>query len=287
MLLGHGSRRTRTTDVGLAEVVRRMQERVVPPTRVRLAGFEFTRPSLTEAVDQLVREGSRRIVVAPFFVFDGKHILEEIPEELERLRSAWPQLELLYARTLGHDGRMMDIVVERVRQSLSAAEWERAQEGELALGVVVVNRGSRKRFDPEQRVRGIVAGVQARLGPGALTHHAQAEYEAPTVEEACAAVARAGARLVVVVPYIFFPGKVLFDNIRPAVERAMAAFPEVEHRLSRVLGIDDRMIDIALERAVAAGLPAPAVVRAASGGHRSVPPPRPAGHPSPTRGRET
>lgn len=280
VLLGHGSRRTRTTDVGLAEVVRRMQARVLPPTRVRLAGFEFTRPNLTEAVEGLACEGSRRIVVTPFFVFEGRHVLEEIPEELDRLRASWPHVELLYALTLGHDPRMVDVVIDRVRQSLSPVEWEGLQAnghgGPAAdgrrVGVVLVNRGSRRHFDPEQRVRAIVDGVRERLGPSVLVHHAQAEYEWPRVEDGCAAVIEAGAQLVVVVPYIFFPGKVLFDNIRPAVSRSAADHPGVEHRLTRVLGVDDRLIAIALDRAVAAGFPAAFVRRPESAGVRGLAP---------------
>ena len=79
ILLGHGSRRGTATDEGLREATRRLQS-LAPQLRVRMAAWEFTEPSLDEVVGGLAAEGSRRIVVVPYFLFDGKHIKEEIPE---------------------------------------------------------------------------------------------------------------------------------------------------------------------------------------------------------------
>ena len=61
-----------------------------------------------------------------------------------------------------------------------------------------------------------------------------------------------GLKQVVVVPYIFFPGKVLKVNILPAVEEARRRFPGVELSVAQTLGVDDRLIDLALERALEA-----------------------------------
>ena len=51
----------------------------------------------------------------------------------------------------------------------------------------------------------------------------------------------------------------LLDTLRPALEQARAEHPGVPMALARILGIDERMLDLALARAVAAGLPAAVV----------------------------
>jgi sirohydrochlorin ferrochelatase len=235
ILLGHGSRRGIDTDEGLKDAAGRLQQRVGPGVRVRMAGFEFTRPSIPEAIEMLVAEGSRRMVLVPFFLFDGKHITVEIPEELEKIRAQYPDVDLTYARTLGADIRLVEIVAERV------------EETGLGDGVILVNRGSRLEYDPGDRLRELARLIENRLG--ARVAPAQAEYESPTILEAADSLVQAGLNRIAVVPYIFFPGKVLNVNIIPAVEEARNRFPAAHFAVARTLGVDDRLIDLALQRA--------------------------------------
>lgn len=258
VFLGHGSHRGAATDEGLAHAVALTQRWVGPEVRVRLAGFEFTRPSLDEAILALAEDGSRRIVVAPYFLFDGRHISSEIPELLEEVAARVPGLELRYARTLGVDRRLLDVVMERIGKALTgrdepAAVWEQGGFERDGLGVVFVTRGSRPEFDRGEKRDLLAAMLEQTLGGGTLVHSAQAEYMSPTVEEASAALAERGAKKVVVLPYIFFPGKVLFDNIAPAMEHARLANPDVAFHLAETLGADERMVAVALERAQEAG----------------------------------
>lgn len=247
VLLGHGSRRGQATDQGLQEVVRRLRLRLGDSAAVSLAGFEFTRPSLEEAILDLARRGHHRIVVMPYFLFDGRHVTEEIPAELKRLGGLVPRVEICCTPTLGLDPRLADIVVERLRQALP-------RMGEDKLGVIVVNRGSHRQYDPGIRLRQLVSLVRGRLGEGVLVEPAHAEYASPTIEEAASGLVGWGARLIVVVPYILFPGKVLYDNILPAVEGCRRKYSGAAFLVAETLGVDDRMVDIAAERVRAGGV---------------------------------
>ncbi|MDO8532093.1 MAG: CbiX/SirB N-terminal domain-containing protein [Dehalococcoidia bacterium] len=253
VLLGHGSRRGSHTDMGLQDVTQRLRQRMGPDIPVRMAGWEFTQPSLAEAVGDLVRQGARRVLVMPYFLFDGKHVLEEIPEEMERLRAAHPGVELRVTRTLDVDARIAQLAAERVRRALGN------DSPGPDVGIVVVNRGSRRRYNPGDHLRQLTAMTAEVVGHGVRAHHAQAEYEHPTIEEAAEALAAAGARTLVVLPYILFPGKVLYDNILPAARRVQARFPALSVRMAVTLGVDDRMVDVAYERLREAGLPASAL----------------------------
>lgn len=235
ILLGHGSRRGIDTDEGLKDAAGRLQQRVGPGVRVRMAAFEFTRPSIPEAIEALVAEGSRQMVLVPFFLFDGKHVTVEIPEELDKIRANYPYIDLTFAKTLGADSRLVQIVAERV------------QETGTADGVILVNRGSRLEYDPGDRLRELARLIETRLE--AKVAPAQAEYESPTILEAAEGLVQAGLNRIAVVPYIFFPGKVLNVNIIPAVEEARTRFPAAQFTVARTLGVDDRLIDLALQRA--------------------------------------
>ncbi|MBI4288734.1 MAG: sirohydrochlorin chelatase [Chloroflexi bacterium] len=243
VLLGHGSRRGRDTDVGLQQVERRLQERM-RNLKVRMAGFEFTRPTLEEAVQSLAREGSRAIAIMPFFLFDGKHVKTEIPEEIERLRSLLPHIRLTYARTLGIDSRLVQMVKERVE----AALVDVGRRGPGTAGTILVTRGTPLEYGSADGLFELAVRVSAVYDGSMRVEPAQAQFASPTMESAARSLVEAGAEVVAVVPYLLFPGKVLYDNILPAVEAARHNYRNVEFRVAQTLGVDERLIDITLDR---------------------------------------
>ena len=270
VVLAHGSRRTSATEYGMREVRRRLQERF-PDTPVGLAFFEFLHPTLEELVEELAREGIERAVVLPYFLFAGKEIKFDIPAEIEHVRQRVPGVELHQARDLGVDDRLIEHVAGRVEGALRGLCQYLPIAGRLPstrdrgrVGVVLCNRGSRKQFDPGDRLEELCARLRARLGPDALVEPAQAENSEVTIEVASRRLVAAGAERVVVVPYLHFPGKVLFVNVGPAVRRAQDEHPRAKFYLAWTLCVNDPTIDICVERVLETGLlarPQPIAVR--------------------------
>ncbi|MGI8913529.1 MAG: sirohydrochlorin chelatase [Chloroflexota bacterium] len=256
ILLGHGSRRNSATDAGLAEVVRRLQRRVGTAQRVRLAGFEFTRPSLAEAVAAAAAAGAKRVTVVPYFLFGGREVRLKIPAELAELRAHHSALEIRYADCLGPDPVMADVCADRVVELFGSPTWRRTVASDAHLGLVVVSRGSRS-SEADAGLRQLTAMAAARLGV-TLFSHAQAEIGDPRLPEAARTVIDAGATAVAVQPYLVFPGSVLLDTVRPALEQVRREHPAVPVMVTRILGIDDRMVDLALARAADAAPATPA-----------------------------
>ena len=257
ILLGHGSRRNNATDVGLQEVVRRLQQRLKPPVRVRLAGFEFTRPSLAEAIAAVAADGGERTIVVPYFLFPGREVRVKIPAELEELRHAHPGLEITYTDCLGADPLMVEVAAERVRELQASQAWRNTAGTDRPLGVVLISRGSRAP-EADAGLQQVAVGVGDALG-GVLVQHAQAEIGQPRLPEAVSALIERGAGAIAVQPYLIFPGSVLLDTVKPALEQCRRQHPGVPIALTRILGVDERMIDLALARALGAGLPESAV----------------------------
>lgn len=261
ILMAHGSRRTSATEHGMREVRRRLQERF-PATPVKLAFFEFLDPTLEDVVNEVAAAGIARAVVQPYFLFDGKEITLEIPEEIARVQRLVPAVELTMARNLGVDGRLLDHVVARVEGALRGLCQYKPVAGRLPstrdrgrVGVVFCNRGSRRRYDAGERLEELCARLRARLGPGALVEPAQAEKsDELTVEAASRRLVAAGAARVVVVPYLHFFGKVLAMNIAPAVRRAQAEHPAAKFYLAQTLCVNDPAIDILVDRIRETGL---------------------------------
>jgi sirohydrochlorin ferrochelatase len=127
------------------------------------------------------------------------------------------------------------------------------------LGVVLVNRGVRRQYDDGSRLAELCRLLGERLNGevgghagDALVAPALAENSPRTVEVVAAELIGRGARRIVVLPYLHFPGKVLLESVVPATERARAAHPEVPHMLAATLGVDDRIVAVCAERVRAA-----------------------------------
>lgn len=261
VLLAHGSMRTSATEYAMHEIRRRLQGRF-PATPVKLAFFEFLEPNLEVAVKVLRAEGIERAVVLPYFLFAGKEIKLEIPEELERVGKLVPEVELHLARELGVDDRLIEHVAGRVAGALRGLSQFKPVAGRMPstrdrgrVGVVLCNRGSRKQYDAGERLEELCARLRTRLGPDALVEPAQAERDDErTVERASDRLIAAGAERVVVVPYLHFFGKVLAKNIAPGVRNAQAQHPAAKFYLAQTLCVNDPAMDICVDRLLETGL---------------------------------
>jgi sirohydrochlorin ferrochelatase len=261
LVLGHGSKRSRTTatDTGIREIARRLQERFPHGPTIQPAFFEFLSPSLAEAVRLAAHEGVTEIAVLPYFLFGGKEIQLEIPEALDTLRAELPQLTIHQLPHLGVDARMAALVARRVREALQGTSQYLPAGGLVRrhatgrLGVILVNRGSRQQWDPGTDLQRMGELARREVGGNTLMAVAQAENSARTIEVAADELVAAGARRIVVVPYLHFIGKVLIHDVIPALERSRGAHPGAQFALAWTLCVNDAAIDLLEERVRATG----------------------------------
>jgi sirohydrochlorin cobaltochelatase len=97
VLFAHGSRDPHWHEP-IAAVAQAIAERS-PHTVVRCAYLELSTPSLPQAVETLVAQGTDAVRVFPLFLGMGKHAREDLPQLMQGLRQTHPQVrfELLPA----------------------------------------------------------------------------------------------------------------------------------------------------------------------------------------------
>lgn len=78
----------------------------------RLSGLQ----TMDQAVEKLVSKGADRITVAPMVFSNGRHIRQDIPEEIAALRKQYPGVAIAVAGPIGADPRVADILMERIRE---------------------------------------------------------------------------------------------------------------------------------------------------------------------------
>lgn len=128
VVLGHGSRAAGAAGA-LKAIADRLGNSLDFP--VRAASLQFNRPTLAECCRDLVSAGKKHVIIAPYFLFNGNHIRQDIPEEIEALSREFPEVEFTLAAGLGEDGRLADILEQRVLEAMdqSGVVDDRANAG--------------------------------------------------------------------------------------------------------------------------------------------------------------
>jgi sirohydrochlorin cobaltochelatase len=105
VLFAHGARAA-----SWALPFQRLRERTAalqPDAAVSLAFLELMTPSLPDEVEALVARGVRDITVVPIFLGQGGHLLRDLPQLLERLRTAHPEVRFTSVPAVGEDPNVL------------------------------------------------------------------------------------------------------------------------------------------------------------------------------------
>jgi precorrin-8X/cobalt-precorrin-8 methylmutase len=81
------------------------------------AALQFNHPDLGEAVESLAARKVERIVVAPYFLFTGRHLTEDIPEDIAKLQSVYPDIEFIVTGNLGMDSYFIELMARRIKEA--------------------------------------------------------------------------------------------------------------------------------------------------------------------------
>jgi len=121
LLMGHGSRVAEANHAlyAVAEMVKARAGYEI----VEVSFREQHQPNIQQGIDACVSQGAGRILLYPYFLYAGAHVLEDLPEEINLAKQRHPGLEMILGRPLGVHPKLAEIVCERVDAGLREAGW--------------------------------------------------------------------------------------------------------------------------------------------------------------------
>ncbi|MBI5287011.1 MAG: precorrin-8X methylmutase [Deltaproteobacteria bacterium] len=129
LILGHGSPIPEANGT-LFEVARTIRAKG-GYTIVQPAFLQFERPDFLEAVDILVKQGIRRIVVHPYFLYKGAHVTKDLPSQIDTTRRKYPNLEIVLTPHLGYHEKLVEVAIERIEEVIKENSEFRIPNSEL------------------------------------------------------------------------------------------------------------------------------------------------------------
>src|SRR4051794_28437019 len=114
LLIAHGSRHDPANDD-----LRRMAERIAGRGAYRIvepAFLELAEPSIAGGGDRCVELGASRVLMVPYFLAAGVHLLRDLTAARDDLAGRHPGVEFRLGPPLGPDDLLDELVARRVDQ---------------------------------------------------------------------------------------------------------------------------------------------------------------------------
>ena len=86
----------------------------LPGALVETAHMEIAPPSIADAVETCVTAGAESIVIHPYFLAQGRHTRETIPEKVAEARQRHPGVNIRITEHLGFDESLVRLVQKRI-----------------------------------------------------------------------------------------------------------------------------------------------------------------------------
>lgn len=118
LLVAHGSRRVASNDE-IRALTARIRETDPEFDHVDCAFLELAEPSIPEGIRAAIRAGARQLVVLPYFLSAGRHVSEDIPGEVNSVRSEYPDIDISLAPYLGSSPEIARLLVMQASEASS------------------------------------------------------------------------------------------------------------------------------------------------------------------------
>lgn len=244
--VAHGSRDPRAADTVealLEEVRARAARRGMPSLTVLTAYLDHACPAPVQVLSGLAEAGHPTVVVLPLLLTAAYHSKIDLPEVLREVRRRRPQLEVRYGTTLGPHPLLRDAVLRRLREAGAGPAPDTtvvltaAGSSDPAAVRAIDRLAVSLRDDPQGPAP--TAAASATRWRDVVPAYASAARPDPAT--AVAAARAAGARRVVVMPYLLAPGY-FADQVRA---QSYAAGADL---VTPVLGAAPELAEIVLRR---------------------------------------
>jgi sirohydrochlorin ferrochelatase len=117
LLIAHGSRRQQSNDE-VIKLADKLKANSAAQYEIIHAGFlELADPSIPEGIKKCVDDGATSIVVLPYFLNSGRHVIEDIPNFVKESQRDYPDIDIKIAAHLGASNMIMDLLIDSANAS--------------------------------------------------------------------------------------------------------------------------------------------------------------------------
>lgn len=111
LVVAHGSRRAASNDE-VRQLVNLMRKHNQAYDRIECAFLELVGPSILEGIQTCVDAGAEEVIVLPYFLAAGTHVVNDIPDLIGEKQQQHPDIVIRQARHVGGLPGMIELMLE-------------------------------------------------------------------------------------------------------------------------------------------------------------------------------
>ena len=113
LIIAHGSRREASNDE-VRNLSRIIEEKAGTNFDIVDTAFlELAEPSIPDGIHSCIEKGANEIYILPYFLSAGRHVAEDIPNELSEVEGSYPDVHIHLMPYLGSLESIPGIIVEQ------------------------------------------------------------------------------------------------------------------------------------------------------------------------------
>ncbi len=110
IIVAHGSRREASNDE-VRELTSKLREEAYDFDYVEAAFLELAEPSIPDGIRAAIIKGHEKVVVLPYFLSAGRHVTDDIPDQVQAVQDEHPEVEIYLAPYLGAAAGIVDLLL--------------------------------------------------------------------------------------------------------------------------------------------------------------------------------
>ena len=112
LLVAHGSRKV-SSNAAIESLTEKLRQRLVGTdfSAITHAFLELTEPSIPQGIASLVGLGATQVVVMPYFLAPGTHVVDDVPELINEAQSQYPEVRFTIMPYLGETEGLIDLIL--------------------------------------------------------------------------------------------------------------------------------------------------------------------------------
>ncbi len=116
LLIVHGSRKA-SSGQEIAQLAAKIAKQASDFDYVRHSFLELAEPKVATGIHELVSLGCKNIVLMPYFLAAGFHVVEDLPELLKKAQQDHPEVEFTLMEHFGAAQQMPTWILEYVNKT--------------------------------------------------------------------------------------------------------------------------------------------------------------------------
>jgi sirohydrochlorin ferrochelatase len=111
LVVAHGSRREQSNEEVRALTAMLRQHATDEYSQVDCAFLELAEPSIPDGIEQCIAAGASEVVVLPYFLSAGRHVVKDIPADVALKQAEHPAVTITIAPYLGAAAGIVELML--------------------------------------------------------------------------------------------------------------------------------------------------------------------------------